>query len=79
MHCHIERKIPGIHQSMGIQMAELQWLLIDKSTPIGDQESPDVGKSMLCSNPDLLRPNALPKFLSIIISYYYALQHCNLI
>ena len=44
---------------------ESQWLLIDKSTPNSDQESPAVCKSMLCnpihSNPDFLQVEHLDK------------------
>ena len=41
------------------------WLLVDKSTPISDQESPAVGKSVLCNaiclNPEFLQVQHLDK------------------
>ena len=44
---------------------ESQWLLVNKSIPISDQESPAVCKSMLCddihSNPDFLQVEHLDK------------------
>ena len=44
---------------------EPQWLLIDKSTPISNQQSPAVCKSMLCnaihSHPDFLKVKHLNK------------------
>ena len=65
---------------------EYQWLLVNKSTPISDQQSPMVCKSMLCNAIHLnhnflqvehlessVRPEALPELLTIITSHYYSI------
>ena len=63
---------------------ESQWLLIDKSAPISNQESPAVCKSMLCnaihSNPDFLQVEHLDKLrqahgMSEITYHYLTLLH----
>ena len=68
---------------------ELQWLLTDKGTPISNQESPAVHKSMLCnaihSNPSflsikisLVRPKELLKLL-IIHGFSYVFPHFRMV